>query len=103
MADVVWTPRAYADLEAIGAYHAQAAPGYAEVLVRKLVRAAERLEVFPASGRIVPEMDDEAFREVTHRNYRIIYMHLPREDKVEVLTVFHASQQFGALPGDAGK
>lgn len=98
MATVVWTPRAYADLEAIGAYYAQNAPGYAEVLVRKLMHAAERLEVFPASGRVVPEMGDESFREVIHRNYRIIYMYWPDEDKVEILTVFHASRPFGALP-----
>ncbi|MGI9176186.1 MAG: type II toxin-antitoxin system RelE/ParE family toxin [Rhodothermales bacterium] len=100
MAEVVWTPRAYADLEAIGAYYAQSAPGYAEVLVRRLMQAAERLEVFPASGRVVPEIGDESMREVIHRNYRIIYMHLPDEDRVEVLTVFHSSRQFGALPGE---
>lgn len=99
MATVVWTPRAYADLEAIGAYHAQSAPGYAEVLVRKLMRAAKRLEVFPASGRIVPEIGEGRFREVLHRNYRIVYMHLEDEDRVEILSVFHASRQFGRPPG----
>ena len=99
MAEVVWTPRAYADIEAIGAYHALNAPGYAEVLVRRLMQATERLEVFPASGRVVPEIGDEAMREVIHRQYRIVYLHLPEEDKMEVLTVFHSSRQFGALPG----
>ncbi|HMB91359.1 MAG TPA: type II toxin-antitoxin system RelE/ParE family toxin [Rhodothermales bacterium] len=101
MAELVWTPRAYADLEAIGAYHAQSAPGYAEVLVRKLMHAAERLATFPNSGRVVPEIGDANLREVIYRNYRIIYMHTPEDDKVEVLTVFHASRQFGALPGEA--
>jgi plasmid stabilization system protein ParE len=43
MAEVVWTPRAYADLEAIGDYYAQDAPGYAETLVRKLLGAADHL------------------------------------------------------------
>lgn len=100
MADVVWTPRALADLEAIGAYHAEASPGYAERLVRLLLSATDRLALFPASGRAVPEVGDEAFREVVHRNYRIVYMLLPDEDRVEVLTVFHASRQFGAPPGE---
>jgi plasmid stabilization system protein ParE len=98
VAEVVWTPRAHADLAAIGAYHAQSAPGYAEVLVRKLMHAAERLEVFPLSGRVVPEIGDESLREVIHRNYRIVYIHLPEDDRVEVLTVFHSSRQFGAPP-----
>ena len=101
MAEVVWTPRAYADLEAIGAYHAQSAPGYAEVLIRKLMHAAGRLEAFPASGRMVPGIGDESLREVIYRNYRIVYIYLPDEDRVEVLTVFHSSRQFGALPGES--
>ncbi|HET6569244.1 MAG TPA: type II toxin-antitoxin system RelE/ParE family toxin [Rhodothermales bacterium] len=101
MAEVVWTPRAYADLEAIGAYHAQNAPGYAELLVRKLMQAAERLTSFPQSGRVVPEIGDAHMREVIHRNYRIVYLHIPAEDKVEVLTVFHSSRQLGKPPGEA--
>ena len=43
---------------------------------------------------------NDVFREVIHRRYRIVYMHLEDEDRVEVLTVFHSSRQFGALPGD---
>ncbi len=102
MATLVWTPRAYADLEAIGAYHAQNAPGYAEVLVRKLMHVTERLKTFPASGRAVPEIGEKNMREIIHRNYRIIYIYLPEEGRIEVLTVFHASRQFGALPGEIG-
>lgn len=103
MAEVVWTPRAFADIEAIGAYHAESAPGYAELLVRKLMQLAERLKHFPQSGRIVPEIGDEQVREVIHRNYRIVYLYEPGEDRVEILTVFHASRQFGALPGETGR
>lgn len=102
MAEVVWTPRAYADLEAIGDYYAQDAPGYAEMLVRKLLGATDQLEIFPASGRMVPEIEDESLREVIYRNYRIIYIHMPKEDKVEVLSVVHASRHLGELPGTSG-
>ena len=55
--------------------------------------------VSPRSGRVVPEIGDENIREIIHRNYRIIYLYLPEEDRTEVLSVFHLSQQFGALPG----
>lgn len=103
MAEVVWSPRAYADLESIGDYHAQTAPGYAEVLVRTLLGVVERLATFPASGRVIPEIEDEALREVVYRNYRIAYIHLPDDDRVEVLTVFHSSRQFGAGPGGANE
>ena len=103
MAEVVWSPRAYADIEAIGDYYAQTAPGYAEVLVRRLSAVADRLEAFPASGRAVPEIGDESLREVIHRNYRVVYIYLPDDDRVEILTVFHSSRQFGALPGESSE
>ncbi len=57
-------------------------------------------EVSPASGWMVPEIGDEGLREVIHRNYRIVYIHLPDEDRIEVLTVFHASRQSGLPPGE---
>lgn len=101
MADVVWTTRASADLDAIADYYAEMAPGYAESLIRRLLSVTERLESFPASGRIVPEIGDPSMREVIHRNFRIDYLHLEEEDRVEVLSVFHGSRQFGAATGDA--
>lgn len=103
MAEVVWSPRAYADIGAIGDYYAQTAPGYAEVLLRRLLSLAERLEAFPTSGRAVPEIGDDSLREVIYRNYRVVYSFLPDDDRVEILTVFHSSQQFGALSGESSE
>lgn len=103
MAEVVWTTRAAADLEALGAYLAREAPGYAERLVRRLLGSVERLGTFPESGREVPEMAGSGIREVVYRNYRVVYLFSPDAGRVEVLTVFHASRQFGASrdPGAA--
>lgn len=96
MAEVVWTPRALHDLEAIGAYHAASAPGHAALLVRRLMGVAERLGAFPQSGRIVPEIGDSDFREVLHRAFWIVYLYREEGDTVEVLAVFHSSRPFGA-------
>ncbi|HEU0168080.1 MAG TPA: type II toxin-antitoxin system RelE/ParE family toxin [Chloroflexota bacterium] len=52
--------------------------------------AAERLEVFPESGRIVPERQDPAVREVIVQPYRLVYR--LGDDVVEVATVFRASR-----------
>lgn len=100
MAEVVWSARAYADLDAIADYYAQSAPGYAEMLVRRLMGVVKRLESFPHSGRSVPEIGDASLREVIHRNYRVVYLYLADEGRIEVLTVFHASRQFGVAPGE---
>ena len=100
MADVVWTTRAQTDLAEIADYHAAQSPAYAEVLVRRLLAAAERLSAFPESGRVVPEIGGQLMREVLYRNYRVIYLYSAGEGRVEVLSVFHASRQFGASPGE---
>ncbi|MDT0631153.1 type II toxin-antitoxin system RelE/ParE family toxin, partial [Rubrivirga litoralis] len=84
MADVVWTKRAQADLAEIADYHAAQSPAYAEVLVRRLLAAAERLSAFPESGRVVPEIGDELMREVVYRNYRVIYLHSAGEGRKRI-------------------
>lgn len=98
MAEIVWTTRANADLVEIAEYHATRSPEYAEALARRLLSAVGRLEDFPSSGRAVPEIDDESMREVIYRDYRIIHLLDKDDDRVEVLSVFHSSQQFGAPP-----
>ena len=77
MAAVIWTPRADADLAAIEAYFAEVrhSPAYAASLTRKIFQAADRLETFPQSGRVVPEIGDETLREVVFHNYRIVYLY----------------------------
>lgn len=62
-----------------------------------MIAKIRRLERFPRLGRVVPEIDDEAIREVLYRHYRIVYVVDRSDEEVEVLTIFHSSQQFGAL------
>lgn len=93
MAVVIWSPQARADLGAIEDYYVGVAPEYASVVVDGLLESVRRLEAFPFSGRAVPEIDDPSIREVVWREYRVI--HWADEDRVDVLTVLHTSQQFG--------
>jgi plasmid stabilization system protein ParE len=67
-------------------------PRYADFVVHRLVAAVERLEAFPQSGRVVPERNDEAIREVIVRPYRIVYRLRP--GLAEIVTVFRASRLF---------
>lgn len=100
MAEVVWTARATADLEALADYLAQSAPGYAEVVMRRLLASVDRLGAFPMSGRAVPEIGQKDMREIVLRSYRVVYLYDAEADRVEVLTVFHSSRQFGASRGE---
>ncbi|PYM62677.1 MAG: type II toxin-antitoxin system RelE/ParE family toxin [Candidatus Rokuibacteriota bacterium] len=89
----MWAPQAIEDVEAIRAYVARDSAHYADLLVERLVSTVARLEANPLSGRVVPEIDDEALREVIHGNYRIVYR--LRLDLVEIVTVFHGARLFG--------
>lgn len=97
MARVIWAPQALADLEAIGDFIARETPLYAQMLSDGIFEAVERLEIFPHSGREVPEIGDEAMREILYRGYRILYLVSGAEgsEEVKVLTVFHSSMPFG--------
>ena len=55
-----------------------------------VLQAVERLEDFPASGRMVPEANDPAVREIILGNYRIVYR--VEQELVETLTVYHGAR-----------
>ena len=92
MANITWTPQALKDLQAIEQYYQQAAPDFAGIIVNSLLEATKRLEPFPESGRIVPEIGDESIREILHRKYRIVYY--VADNNVDILTLFHAAKEF---------
>lgn len=95
MTEPIWSPRSVADLEEIRAYIEADAPAWADLTVRRLVAAVERLRQFPDSGRMVPERQSPELREVVSGKFRIVYRR--RSGTVEIATVFRGSREFSAL------
>ena len=95
MVRIVWTSQAIEDVEAIRTYIARDSPHYAALVAGQIVAAVDRLEDFPLSGRVVPELQDEGIREVIIGTYRVVYR--VTAEQVQILTVFHASRQFQDL------
>jgi len=87
---IVWSRRAFQDLEAIASYIAQDSPAYASIVVRSIVNQTKTLARFPRSGRRVPEFDDEDIREVLAYSYRIIYR--LQQDEVIISAVIHGKR-----------
>lgn len=83
---ILWSKRARLDLLEIGDFIARDKPEAAATWVRKILDAIERTALFPASGRIVPEIDRSDIREIILENYRIVYQQ--SESTIMVLTVF---------------
>lgn len=92
MMKVVWSEPAVADLDSIHAYIAHDAEIYADAQIEAIFEAADRLERFPESGRMVPEIGQQTTRELIVGSFRVMY-HVAA-DTVRILTVLHAAQQF---------
>jgi plasmid stabilization system protein ParE len=87
---IVWSPLAIDRVSEIAAYIAQENPTAAEKWVDTVFRKVEDLQVFPESGRVVPETENKAIREMIYGNYRLIYR--LEEKRISVLTVRHGKQ-----------
>ncbi|MEX0647784.1 MAG: type II toxin-antitoxin system RelE/ParE family toxin [Balneolaceae bacterium] len=94
---IVWNPQAKKNILSVKAYYQEFDSEVADKIVRGILSAVDRLEEFPESGRIVPEIGDPDFREVIWQDWRIIYF-LPAHpgEMIEILNVIHTAQQFGS-------
>lgn len=95
MIQLIWSPRSVADLEEIRAHIAADSTAYADLTVRRLIAAVERLRMFPDSGRMVPERQSPELREVLSGKFRIVYRR--KSAVVEIATVFRGSREFPAI------
>ncbi len=89
--EVVWSNSATADLETIVEYIFRDSEFYAATVARELVSQARSLATFSERGRVVPEYEDPAVREIIIRRYRLIYR--VGSDRVEVLRIIHGARQ----------
>ncbi len=90
MAKIKWTPQSLDDIEAISNFIARDSTYYASIFTVEVFEVVENLDLFPKSGRIVPELNRKEIREVILGNYRIIYR--VKEKIVEILTVYHSAR-----------
>lgn len=73
MGQVIWSPAALDDVDAIAEYIARDSVDQAALFVTRLFEATERLGDFPDSGRVIPELADAACREIFVGPYRLMY------------------------------
>ncbi len=87
---IVWSPLTIDIISEIATYIAQENPTAAEKWVNTVFRKVQDLQDFPESGRVVPETENKAIRELIYGNYRLIYR--LEEKRISVLTVRHGKQ-----------
>lgn len=84
---VEWSDLAREDLDELVRYISRDSALYARRFAEKVVLAARRLQALPESGRIIPEAEDKALREIIVHGYRVMYRLEP--DRVLILAVMH--------------
>jgi len=92
MARLIWTEPALADLEVIADCIALDKPDAAKRYVQRVFTAVDRLERFPRSGSIPPEIPDLPYRQVVVPPCRIFYR--AEKEHVFILYVMRSDQIF---------
>ena len=92
---IVWAPLAIERAYEAAAYIAGDKPEAALRWLDGLFACTDRLESFPDSGRIVPELGLPEYREVIYnRSHRVVYRR--EKNRVAILTVRSCRQEFDA-------
>lgn len=79
---VQWSESALDDLDRALAYIAADNPEAAKKLGRKARESTRKLKEFPDAGRVVPEMQDAAIRELIVGPFRVIYRRTEAEARI---------------------
>jgi toxin ParE1/3/4 len=91
-----YTTRFLHEVDEQADYLAQYSPTRAALLIDNIFRQFDLLKPHPHLGRMVPEIGNEAIRELLFRQYRLIYR-LVSDDRIDILTL-QAGQRPLQLP-----
>ena len=91
---VIWSQPARADLRSIHDFIAHDSRFYAKTVVQDIREKTDILEQLPRAGKKVPELNEDAVRELSIYSYRIIYE--IKEQGIFVLAVVHQRRNLKA-------
>jgi toxin ParE1/3/4 len=94
---IVLSKTARFDLKEIYDYIKRDSIKYAELEKQKIKEAINKLPRQPLSGRVMPELNNENYRELIFRNYRIVYEIISAK-QINILTIHHHARHIGNNP-----
>jgi toxin ParE1/3/4 len=89
---IIWSDLARDELYEIFLSISETSDKYAEIVADQIVSATRKLENFPNLGRVIPEVNNPAFREIIIERYRIMYF-VRKDGNVEIIDIFHSSRK----------
>ncbi len=87
---IIWSPLAVDRASEIADYIALDKPSAAENWINIVFSKVEQLKSSPEIGRIVPEINNNHFREILYGNYRVMYR--IEKKQISILTIRHGKQ-----------
>jgi len=96
---VIWSEPAKADLRSIHDFIAHDSKHYAKKVIQDIREQTDVLDDLPKLGKKIPELNDDAVRELSLYSYRIIYEIMSQG--IFVLAVVHKRR--GLKAGDIQK
>ncbi len=93
---IIWSEQSRDDLRSIVLFIARDNPRVAETFGYLLMSKVDMLMQFPQLGRVVPEENDEAIREIIFCSYRIIYK--VEKEIIAIVRVWHGARGEPDIP-----
>lgn len=95
MEKIVWLTKANNDLIDIYNYISKDSVYYAIKTVNEIINKTEILYMFPYSGRLLSDIENEDYRELIYKSYRIIYK--IEISKIYIHRVWHSARQISNI------
>ncbi|MCB9757885.1 MAG: type II toxin-antitoxin system RelE/ParE family toxin [Candidatus Omnitrophica bacterium] len=94
MGKIIWAPSALNDIESIAEYIERDSVDQAALFVTRIIEMTDRLEKFPESGRIIPEIKMKDCREIIYGAYRLMYR--INKEEIWITGIVHAARDWHA-------
>lgn len=92
MGKVIWSPSAIEDVNSIAEFISRDSVDQAALFVARLIEATDRLQEYPRSGRVIPEIGNQSCREIIYGSYRIMYR--LENDDVWITGIVHGARDW---------
>ena len=92
MGKIIWAPSALKDMESIARFIERDSIDQASLFVTRIIEMTDRLNDFPRSGRVIPEINDDHCREIVYGAYRVMYR--IAKEEIWITGVIHGARDW---------
>ena len=88
MVEINWTDQANYWMRQIHDYLEEERVGLGKSVINKIIDKTDTLKLWPTSGSLYPDFEQEGVRVIYYLHYRIAYL-IVNSDRVDIIGVYH--------------